>query len=353
MYDQVLAAYGFPADTRVIAHGSGLINHTWRVHSGSGDYILQRLNEDVFSRPDFIDENIEAVGRYLTEHYPEAVFPRPVRSLGGRTMIDARPNGFYRLYPYIRESMTIDVARTPAEAFEAARQFGAFTRMLAGFPVQDLHETLPGFHDLTLRYRAFSAALKDGLPDRIHSTAQLIEFLIGQHHLVTGFEKIRANPDFKLRVTHHDTKISNVLFDRQGKGICVIDLDTVMPGYFISDVGDMFRTYLSPVSEEESDLTRIEVRQDYFAAIVRGYLKEMAEVLTAAEKQAFVYAGEFMLYMQALRFLTDYLCGDKYYLSRYAGQNYIRALNQTTLLERFQQQAPELKKIAAGIGSDY
>jgi len=354
MHDQVLAAYGFPADTSVSPHGSGLINHTWHVHSGKGDFILQRLNDAVFTRPDFIAENIEMVGRYLTDHYPGTVFPRPVRSVDGETMIDARPNGFYRMFPYIGDSVTIDVVQTPAEAFEAARQFGAFTRMLSGFPTRRLHETLPGFHDLTLRYRAFDAALKDGLPDRIRTSSHLIEFLVSQQPLVAEFEHIRSNPDFRKRVTHHDTKISNVLFDRNGKGICVIDLDTVMPGYFISDVGDMFRTYLSPVSEEEGDMSRICVREEYFAAIVEGYLKEMSGVLTPAEKGSFVYAGEFMLYMQALRFLTDYLCGDKYYGSRYNGHNYIRTLNQITLLERFLQQSPMLRDITAQItGSDH
>jgi len=346
MYDQVLTAYGFPGNTSITPHGSGLINHTWHVRSDKGDFILQRLNNSIFSRPYFIAENIERVGQYLADHYPQTIFPRPIMSADGLTMIDAGPNGFYRVFPFISDSVTVDVVRTPDEAFEAARQFGGFTRMLAGFPAQSLHDTLPGFHDLTRRYRDFLDALKNGLPGRIHSTEQLIKFLESQQHLVTEYEHICSNPGFKKRVTHHDTKISNVLFDRYGKGICVIDLDTVMPGYFISDVGDMFRTYLSPVSEEEADLSIIQVRQEYFEAIVKGYLKEMSDVLTDVEKQAFVYAGEFMLYMQALRFLTDYLYGDKYYATRYEGHNYIRALNQTTLLQRFQEMAPTLKGIA-------
>lgn len=338
MHDQILKAYGFPTDLAITPHGSGLINRTWLIHSGKGDFILQRLNEEVFPRPDHIAENIEMIGRYLNEHFPQTIFPRPVASVGGYTMVNAGADGYYRLYPFIKDSVTIDVVRTPEEAFEAARQFGAFTRMLDGFPAKQLHKTLPGFHDLSLRYRIFLDALEKGLPDRIHKTDQLIGFLKSQYALVAEYENIRSNPGFRIRVTHHDTKISNVLFDRHGKGICVIDLDTVMPGYFISDVGDMFRTYLSPVTEEENDLSKIRIRQEFFEAIVKGYLEEMSEVLTPVEKEAFVYAGEFMLYMQALRFLTDYLCGDKYYPSRYEGHNYVRALNQATLLQRFQQQ---------------
>src|SRR4030095_16644665 len=132
-------------------------------------------------------------------------------------------------------------------------------------------------------------------------------------HILAAFEKIQKNNSVRQRVIHHDTKISNVLFDAQGKGICVIDLDTVMPGYFISDVGDMMRTYLSPVSEEEKDFSKIRIREDFYKAIVNGYYKEMKDSLTEIEKQHFFYSGCFMIYMQALRFLTDFLNNDIYY----------------------------------------
>src|SRR5258708_20748166 len=207
--------------------------------------------------------------------------------------------------------------------------------MMAGFPVTELHETLPHFHDLSLRYHSFRESLSTGRPDRIRKAGELIGYLESQDHLVTKYQNILTDPGFRLRVTHHDTKISNVLFDRAGKGICVIDLDTVMPGYFISDVADILRTYLCPVSEEENNTSLIHVRLDYFEAIVQGYLEEMHNVLTSEEKKSFVYAGEFMLYMQALRFITDHLLDDKYYGSKYQSHNYIRALNQPTLLQHF------------------
>jgi Ser/Thr protein kinase RdoA (MazF antagonist) len=346
MMDIVLAEYGFPATTTVTPHGSGLINRTWVLDNGKARFILQRINQDVFSTPSLIAENIEKVGSYLSTHFPDVVFPRPVPALSGKTLVSTGPDDFYRLYPFIEDSVTIDVVDHPAKAFEAARQFGAFTRMTAGFPVSQLHETIPHFHDLTLRYQSFREALTTGHPERLRKAGGLIGYLESQNHLVIKYQQILKNPEFKLRVTHHDTKISNVLFDKTGKGICVIDLDTVMPGYFISDVGDMLRTYLSPVTEEERDTTLIRVRLEYFEAIVQGYLGEMCEVLTPDERKAFVYAGEFMLYMQALRFITDYLLGDKYYGSRYEGHNYVRALNQTTLLQRFSEQAPVLKNIA-------
>jgi len=351
--NDILSAYGFSANTSLTPHGNGLINRTWLVRSDKGTYILQQLNRHVFPRPQLIADNIDMVGRYLAAHYPTTIFPRPVRSLAGQTMVDAGDESHYRLYPYIENSVSVDLADTPRQAFEAARQFGGFTRMLSDFPAERLHETLPDFHDLSLRCRSFSESLQNGSAQRIDKAAPLIDYLQSQNRIVAQYESILIDPGFKRRVTHHDTKISNVLFDKQGNGICVIDLDTVMPGYFISDVGDMFRTYLSPVTEEEQDIDQIQIRQEYFEAIVKGYLLEMHEVLTPAEKDAFVYAGEFMLYMQAIRFLTDYLNNDIYYGRRYEDHNFIRALNQTTLLQRFQQQSPLFRKIAAGISGHF
>jgi Ser/Thr protein kinase RdoA (MazF antagonist) len=150
---------------------------------------------------------------------------------------------------------------------------------------------------------------------------------------VVEYDRIKSNPAFKLRVTHHDTKISNVLFDANDNGLCVIDLDTVMPGYFISDVGDMLRTYLSPVSEEEADLSKIDIREDYFEAILKGYLSEMKDELSTEELSHFLYAGKFMIFMQATRFLTDYLLNDIYYGAKYEDHNLVRANNQIALLK--------------------
>ena len=148
------------------------------------------------------------------------------------------------------------------------------------------------------------------------------------------------NPAFHLRVTHHDTKIGNVLFDKDDKGLCVIDLDTAMPGYFISDAGDMMRTYLSPVSEEEKEINKIEIRDDFYRAIVQGYSDEMKDELTETENKNFFYAGKFMIYMQAVRFLTDYINDDVYYNITYPEHNFIRARNQLTLLQCLLEKKP-------------
>jgi thiamine kinase-like enzyme len=145
------------------------------------------------------------------------------------------------------------------------------------------------------------------------------------------------HPDFHLRVAHHDAKISNVLFDQHDQVLCVIDFDTLMPGYFISDLGDMMRTYLCPVSEEETDYSKIKVRNEYYQAITEGYISETESILTDTEKYPFHFAGCYMIYMQALRFLTDYLNNDIYYGARYEKHNYNRAKNQIILLQKYME----------------
>ena len=173
----------------------------------------------------------------------------------------------------------------------------------------------------------------------------MIEYLIEQKNIADIFSQIQTNGAFRNRVTHHDTKISNVLFNSKDEGVCVIDLDTVMAGYFISDVGDMMRTYLTPVNEEESDFFRIHVREEYFRAIVEGYFSQMKTELSRKEKQHFVYAGKFMVYMQAVRFLTDYLNNDSYYGARYEGHNLVRAGNRFCLLQHIIEKEDILKGI--------
>ena len=183
---------------------------------------------------------------------------------------------------------------------------------------------------------------------RIKESEDAILIIHENRNILEQYEKIKSNPDFKLRVTHHDTKISNVLFDENDNGLCVIDLDTVMPGFFISDVGDMMRTFLSPASEEEKELDKIIVREDFFRAILEGYLSEMKNELSKEEIAHFVYAGKFMVYMQAIRFLTDYINDDVYYGARYTGHNLVRALNQITLLKRLTEKEQRFDQIVAG-----
>ncbi|MFT3675771.1 MAG: aminoglycoside phosphotransferase family protein [Chitinophagaceae bacterium] len=331
----VLSAFGLnAAECRIHPFGSGLINHTWKVELGEAAFILQSINQTVFKKPGDIAYNLQLLGNYLQQQHPGYRFIAPLATPAGDTLVYTTGAGYYRLFPFVSGSHSIDVVTTPEQAYEAARQFGGFTRRLADFPVEQLHITIPSFHDLTLRYQQFLKAVENGDRERRLQSADLIRQATLHADIVTEFSHIRQHSGFKLRVTHHDTKISNVLFDSEGKGLCVIDLDTVMPGYFISDLGDMMRTYLSPVSEEEKDVERVEVRAAFYQAIVEGYLSEMRDELSEAEKDHLFYAGKFLIYMQALRFLTDHLNKDVYYGASYPGHNFYRARNQFALLQR-------------------
>jgi Ser/Thr protein kinase RdoA (MazF antagonist) len=201
--------------------------------------------------------------------------------------------------------------------------------------VEKLKPTIVGFHDLAFRWRQFRDALENGNPERIKETTSIIAAIKDDHAIVSFYDKILNAGSFKPRVTHHDTKISNVLFNEKEQGICVIDLDTVMPGFFISDLGDMFRTYLSPANEEEKDLRLVEARKDYYQAIIEGYKEKMADQMSEDEIHHLNYAGEFMIYMQALRFFTDYLNNDSYYSISYPDTNLVRTMNQLKLLKSF------------------
>ncbi len=331
----VLTDYGLrECEFKAEPFGTGLINNTWKITAADKEYILQRVNDAVFKNPQDIAGNIRLMADYLNEHHPEYLFVAPIRSADGNDMVLKDGKGFFRLFPFIRRSHTVDVVQKPEQAYEAAVQFGRFTRLLSGITIEKFKTTVPGFHDLALRHQQFNHALKNGNKERILESKEVIKAILENAEIVSVYEKIKTDQAFRLRITHHDTKISNVLFDENDKGICVIDLDTAMPGFFISDVGDMMLTYLSPVSEEEKDMDKIAVREDFYKAVVQGYMEEMKEELSDTEKNYFFYAGKFMIYMQALRFLTDYLNDDIYYSEKYPGHNLMRARNQLTLLTR-------------------
>ncbi len=335
MLQTVLKQFGIDGDDcKTELFGNGLIHSTWLVESKNKKYILQRINNRIFMHPEDISFNIQQINKYLKAHFPGYLFIDPVAASDGSFLIKVW-EGYFRLFPFLEGSHTIDVVEKPLQAFEAAKQFGRFTKILSGFDASMLKITLPDFHDLSLRYRQFEIALQNGNKERLKQSKELITFIKQQKHLVAEYEYCKLH--FKIRCTHHDTKISNILLDDDDNGICVIDLDTVMPGYFVSDVGDMMRTYVSPVSEEEKDFSKIKMRKEIYEAIVQGYMDEMGEELTDLEKKYFSFAAKMMTYMQAIRFLTDHLNNDVYYGAKYEGHNFIRAGNQITLLKRLQE----------------
>ncbi len=313
----------------------GLINKTFVVKTKTGDFILQTINHEVFKNPKAIDFNINLIGSFLNKNNPNYLFTHLVTNKNGETLTIL--NGiYYRAFLKI-EGHALTVLENANQANQAAAQFAKFTQELINLDVTQLQITIPDFHNLSLRYTQFADAIQAGNASRISHSKEAIAYLQSQHDLVKTYEQFILHKDVKQRVTHHDTKISNVLFNKSDEAICVIDLDTVMPGYFISDVGDMCRTYLCKVSEEEKNLDLVTIEPNRWEALQQGYLSNMGKHLSAFELDHFSYSGQFMIYMQALRFLTDHLKMDAYYGSKYEGQNYIRALNQIELLKRFNE----------------
>ena len=312
----------------------GLINATYSVKTKEGkDFILQTVNHHIFKSPEAIDHNICLIGNFLKVHFPNDVFTHLVPNKNGATLSQWEDK-YYRAFEKLN-GKSFNVLTNAHQAEEAAFAFGNFTAKLVDLPIHEVQITLPDFHNLSLRYNQFETALIKGDAERIESSKNEIQYLKEQQSIVHQYEAFIAHKEAKKRVTHHDTKISNVLFDAEENAICVIDLDTVMPGYFISDVGDMCRTYLPNVSEEEANIALISIDKGRWDAIKNGYLSAMGDALTSFEKEHFEFAGQFMIYMQALRFLTDHLNQDIYYGAKYNGQNYVRAINQIALLEAY------------------
>jgi Ser/Thr protein kinase RdoA (MazF antagonist) len=346
MNSLILEAYGIDySSCKIEPLTSGLINTTWKITFGNEQFVLQKINNRVFKNPVELVENICSIGRYLSVKYPDYLFVSPLKSLANSEVVYHPKHGYFRLFPFVKNSRTIDVVSTANQAFEAAAQFGKFTHLLSSFDGSRLTITIPNFHNISFRYQQFEEVIKSGNQSRIKESQLLINEIRTRYSIVETFEKIKKNNSFKERVMHHDTKISNVLLNNEDKGLCIIDLDTVMPGYFISDLGDMMRTYLSPVNEEEQDFDKIHLREDFFLAIIQGYLKDMSKDLNGYEKGFIYYSGLFLIYMQALRFLTDFINDDLYYGQNYEGHNLVRAGNQLALLKKMEEKEKVFKEI--------
>ncbi|MBX2941861.1 MAG: aminoglycoside phosphotransferase family protein [Cyclobacteriaceae bacterium] len=334
----VLQSYGLkPSELSIERINSGHINRTYKVAPG---YILQRINKQVFLNPKALSDNLRVASDFLKTQAPDYLFLHAIKTFSGDDLVLDDDGYPWRLFPYFENTITIDEVNTKQQAYAAARAFGLLSRHLSGCDINKFEETIPQFHDLSLRYTQFEEALKKATAERKRLTAQLIDGYVHYNYLVNKYNDLTHSNQLKLRVTHNDTKINNVLFERNSdKVVCVIDLDTLMPGYFIYDLGDMIRTFVSPSSEEETDVSKIEIRKEIYDAILDGYLAEMDSILSNEEKRAIPLAGSIMTYMIGLRFLTDFLSGDIYFHTSYAHQNLNRATNQLYLLKRLEVQA--------------
>jgi Ser/Thr protein kinase RdoA (MazF antagonist) len=336
-------------------HGSSHINDTYCVVCQQGAtrrrYIFQRINHHVFQTPVALMENIQRV----TEHLARKVahLPEPGRHV--LTLIPSRdgqsfyrdPHGnYWRAYFFIDKARTYDVIESSQQAFAAAQAFGRFQKMLADLPAPRLHDTIPDFHHTPKRFAALEAALDADVANRAAFAKPEIEFALNNQAMAGVL--VRAG--LPERVTHNDTKLNNVMLDdATAEGICVIDLDTVMPGLALYDFGDMVRTATSPAQEDERDLTQVRMQFPMFEALVRGYLTTAGEFLTPAEKCFLPFSGKLITFEIGLRFLTDFLAGDTYFKVHRENHNLDRCRTQFKLVESIAGQEDEMNRLVETI----
>ena len=323
----------------VVPLGAGLINQSYKITSQySGDsFLLQKINTHVFTEPENVQNNYELIWKYISANSVDFYMPEPKYFPDNQTLFRDSKNNYWRIFEFIGNSYTPSTFKVK-QAKDAAIIFGEFASCMDEFDAEQLHIVIPGFHDLSLRYKQFELSLRTDNSRRLIKTALLADELKKRERYANFYDVIIESEEFPRRVMHHDAKIANVLYDKDDDEVlCPVDFDTTMPGYFFSDLGDMIRTMTCPVDENSVDFEKITVRKKFYEAIIEGYLKSMNDHLTASEKKYIHYAGLLMTYMQALRFLSDYLNGDVYYKVDYKEQNFDRAKNQLTLLEKLEK----------------
>ena len=253
---------------------------------------------------------------------------------------------FWRGYVFIENARTYDAVQSPKQAFEAASAFGRFQKLLSDLPAPRLHETIPDFHNTPKRFAALERAIQNDVPNRAKLAKAEIEFAI-KHKDICGALLDAHLPE---RVTHNDTKFNNVMLDdATGEGICVIDLDTVMPGLALYDFGDMVRTTTSPTVEDERDLSEVTMQFPMFETLVQGYLASTSAFLTRAEKQFLAFSGKLITFEVGVRFLTDFLAGDTYFKVHREHHNLDRCRAQFKLVESIEQQQERMEKLVESI----
>lgn len=326
-----------------VPFGNGLIHRSYCVTvSGGARFILQRINTRVFPRPAELMENIDRVTAHLGRLAAGRRALTLVPAVDGRTFAVDGEGMYWRLYRYIEGTRSVEQIESAEQCFQVARAFGEFQLQLITLPPPRLHDTIPGFHDTPRRIDALEKATEADVADRVKLAGPEIEFVRARGALA----RVLLDAGMPERVTHNDTKINNVLLDEHtGEAVCVIDLDTVMPGLALYDFGDMVRTATCTAPEDERDLSRIHARFDYFEALTRGYLSSAGEFLTRTEKELLTAAGKLITFEQGVRFLWDYLQGDLYYPVSRDSHNLDRTRAQFRLLESIEAQERQMNRL--------
>lgn len=335
--------------------GSGHINDSYLVTTLPADapnYLLQRINHNIFRDVLRLTDNILKVSRHLlakllckASDLDYFQILRLIATRKGNYFFRDREGNYWRLYNFIEGSRSYDIVETQELAFEGGKAFGIFQYLTEDMDVASLSETLPDFHNIATRLKTFrDTVLRDPegrVTEVLHEIA-FVESRAEEMHTILNLGRSGAIP---LRVTHNDTKFNNVLFDGQERAICVVDLDTVMPGYVLYDFGDAIRTGANTGAEDEQDLSKVGIDLALFEAYTKGYLSIAGNFLTSVEREHLAFSAKFMAFIIGLRFLTDHIDGDNYYRIHHPGHNLQRARAQFRLVESIEEQFGEMKKI--------
>ncbi len=332
------------------AYGNGHINDTYIVHSNP-NYILQRVNKNVFNNPPAVMENIMGVTEFLRKKIiadggdPDRETLTLIYTTDGKPYYHHTDDEYYRVYKFIDDAKSYDIVEDPKQLYNAARAFGKFQRMLADYPAEKLNETIVDFHNTVVRYEQFKEALKNDKAGRAADVQKEIEFVLEREKDASVVVDALKEGRIPLRVTHNDTKLNNVLLDdKTGEGVCVIDLDTVMPGSLLYDYGDALRFGGSSGAEDEKDLDKIYFKVENFTAFTKGFLEELTSI-TDEELALLPFSIKLMTLECGSRFLADYLNGDTYFKTAYPEHNLDRARTQFKLVKDIEDKYDELNKI--------
>jgi hypothetical protein len=338
-----------------LPYGTGHINDTFRISASQGGhkvfFTLQHVNTRIFKDGPGLMSNITRISQHAVSRLrAEGATDASRRALQVVPAIDGRPfhidgaGMLWRMYVFIDGVRTHDKVEQPRHAFEAARSFGLFQRLLADLPGARLNETIVNFHHTRSRFETFRQALQQDACGRAARVRREIDFVQAREPLCDVLLNLMASGEIPERVTHNDTKINNVLMDEQtDEGMCVIDLDTCMPGCALYDFGDMVRSATNSTAEDDPDASRVHCQVEIFEALARGYLGA-ADFLTPAERAHLVTGGKLMTLECGIRFLTDYLQGDVYFKTHRDGQNLDRCRTQFALVKSIEDHAGEMQK---------
>ena len=352
--ENVVAA--FEVEGKVVDYipfGNGHINDTRLVTMDNGvQYVLQRINKNVFKRPDLLMENYVGVTKFVRKKIEE-MGGDPLREVlnaiptkEGKPFTIDEEGQYWRLLVYVTESMSYDQVEKPEQFYDSAVSFGDFQYMLRDYPAHTLHETIVNFHNTPDRYRQLMEAIENNAAGRLSEVSAEVEFAKARREFANTLENAHKEGRLPLRVTHNDTKLNNILVDTNtGRPLCVVDLDTIMPGYSVNDFGDSIRFGATTALEDETDLSKVNFDISLYELYVKGFIEGAKGGLTEGELEMLPIGAIMMTFECGMRFLADYLNGDTYFRIHRPSHNLDRCRNQFKLVADMEAQLDQMKAI--------